>query len=342
MEPQPSGWEVVEVEGVTQPRRSVVVAHSASGRTPVVLVHGIIDNVWRWLTPADATAHGVRIPDRTTLVPLFDLEQTISNPLGTFPRLWAGSGLLQRLSEEQIPAVAYSYQDRVQAVACMTDAVEALHRIVEWSLRHWQTPRVDLLGHSRGGLVCRHALLTDSPAMTAERFRRSVGRLIAVCTPHQGSRIAAVAGPLMATFTQFESVGEKLGSALPAWIAPGSSWLAHVRDFITNIGQLTADSAEVQTAACCRLPELPGGYFALAGSSPAYFSCQLPMMGQLRLPPTLAIPELTDTEGDMAVSVASALDIPDAAATRMHILPLNHLAASVSPAAHNQLIAWLR
>lgn len=339
----PGQLQLVEIENVSRPKCSVVVVPGRPEQMPVVLVHGILDNVWQWLTPRrNGPAPPIPLAERPPLRPLFDNDRPLRSSFGTVPRLYQGRGLLERLSDQGLPAVAYSYQDRRTAVAPMGDAVERLHRVAAWAVERWKSPRLILLGHSRGGLVCRHAMLHDSSVMSAREFRGLAHQLITVCTPHLGSQLARVSSPLNRAFAQLERWKGPLSERLAAIDLPGSRVLGHFRAFVTNMSQLTPDSEEVQEAASRRLPRLEGGYFAIAGNVATYFLCEIARLGRVRLPPAIDIPEFTDGEGDMAVRLPSALDIPDGVSERTRVARVNHLTANLDPRVQGILLSWIR
>ena len=114
------------------------------------------------------------------------------------------------------------------------------------------------------------------------------------------------------------------------------------KQFVTNLSQLTPQASEIQAAATALLPDLPGGYFAIAGDVPTFLRADFPMLGAVRLPPSLPIPELTDGAGDMAVSVDSALDIPNRNATNSRVFPVNHMTVTLDRQVQDTVIDWLR
>ncbi|MCH6552317.1 MAG: hypothetical protein IH804_09945 [Planctomycetes bacterium] len=219
----------------------------------------------------------------------------------------------------------------------MTEALEKLHRVAAWVTSRWPAPRLHLVGHSRGGLVCRHALLGDSAVMTAADFLGRVDRLITICTPHLGSSLAGVSVPIKKTLARLDGLAAKLAEPTADARAP----LEGLRALLENLSQLTPDSDEVRRAASESLPPLPGGYFAIAGSVPTFFACELPVVGRLRIPPPLPrVREFSDGQGDMAVSIESALDIPGRTPDRTLVLPVNHITATYDPAVHEALLEW--
>ena len=328
----PIKLESVVVPGVNSATCSVVRTVGIDTGVPVILVHGILDNLGRWLTPEQSRRFRLALSDARSLVPMFDLQTQA--PL---PRLWEGDGLLTRLGEEGVPAVAYTYQDWQTPVADMAVAVEKLHRVLAWAMQCWRASRVCLIGHSRGGLVCRHALITDSAVMSAGQFRDRVDRLITLCTPHRGSRLAEVSRPLRLAIDEARKLRDSLRDSWRIVASLDTQWLDHFGSFLSNLSELRPGSAEVRQCSVDKLPALPGGYYALAGTNPTY----LPVVADLRLPPALPLPELTAGQGDMAVAVASALDIPEADAQRTVALPVNHLTAARDHRVHDAVLEWL-
>ncbi|QDU59818.1 PGAP1-like protein [Planctomycetes bacterium Pan216] len=335
--------DFVEIEGVTGERQSALAVVEGDGPYPVILVHGIMDNLRRWITQREALQRALVLPEPRGSLPLFDCDHLRSGRFGNLPRLLEGAGLLPRLAEEEIPAVAYSYQKPFDLpVAPMEDAIAKLHRTILWALERWGAQRVILVGHSRGGLVCRHALLYDSPVMPARRARRLVDRSIAIATPHRGSRFANLSTTVGQNFGRFERLFTLLESFRSTRRSRFLDWFARFQALTANFSLLAPGSEEVSRAKSSDLPTLPGGYYAIAGCSATYFRCEVPVIGKLRLPPTGTIPEFIDGQGDMAVSLESALDIPDPSPHRTRIRPYNHETITFSPRVHDTLVHWIR
>ncbi len=337
MDPQAPPFELIDLPGVTTPQCSVVAVDGEPGRIPTLFVHGIIDNVRRWITPDDDGGAGLDLPDPTMSPVIFDPHRSRTIAGATVSARFEGAGLLERFARLGRPAVAFSYQDRRRPVACMAEALEKLHRVAAWACVRWGARRLHLVGHSRGGLVCRHALLGDSAVMSAADFLGRVDRLITICTPHLGSSLAGVSVPLKKTLARLGGLAAKLAEPAADARAP----LEGFRALLENLSQLTPDSDEVRRAASESLPPLPGGYFAIAGSVPTFFACELPLVGRLRIPPPLPrVREFSDGKGDMAVAIESALDIPGRAPDRTLVLPVNHVTATYDPAVHEALLEW--
>ncbi len=337
MDPQAPPFELIDLPGVTTPQCSVIAVDGAPGRAPTLFVHGIIDNVRRWLSPSNEPGDRFELPDPALSPVIFDPARSRTVAGATVSARLEGDGLLERFGREGRPAVAFSYQDRRRPVAGMAEAVEKLHRVAAWALVRWRAPRLHLVGHSRGGLVCRHALLGDSAFMTAADFLGRVDRLITISTPHRGSSLAGVSVPLKKALRRLNGLAAKLGESAAEATAP----LEGLRALLENISQLTPDSHEVRRAASENLPPLPGGYFAIAGNVPTFFACELPVVGRLRIPPPLpGVREFSDGQGDMAVAVESALDIPGPDPGRCRVLPVNHVTATYDAAVHEAVLEW--
>ena len=145
-------FELIDIRGVSTPQCSVVAIDGAAGRTPTIFVHGIIDNVWRWITGPEAESQRLELTDPALAPVPFDPHrtQTIAHATTVSPR-FEGTGLLRQFAEKGLPGAAFSYQDRKTPVAGMADAVEKLHRVARWTAERWKTPRLNLVGHSRPG-----------------------------------------------------------------------------------------------------------------------------------------------------------------------------------------------
>lgn len=328
--------EAVSIPGVTTTRRGAVFG--LGRRAPVLLVHGIFDNLRRWITAAECSALALELPDYTKPVPLF------ARPAGgdfAWPPLFETSGLLARLAREGFSVLAFSYQDAFTPCLPMTHAVEALHRAAAWALERTGGESIDLVGFSRGGLICRQALHIDSPAMNSLEFRRRTRRLVSICSPFAGTSLARVLGRMEESLVKAESAVGSLGSFARGRAAPSLADLAAFRAMFASLASLTPDSQEIRLSAAAAMPPLADGSFAIAGSRADYFSCRLPILGEFRLPPRLEIDELIDGKGDVAVAVESALDIPGRSVDRTCVLPANHFTAAYDAAVHDQVVRWL-
>lgn len=335
----------VAIDGFDSPLRSAVASPASCHGVPAVFVHGIFENIWKWLTPAEAAAHGFALPDHRLAAPRFEFSVDAGLPIQV-SRPMAEVGLLESCSRAALPVLAYSYQDLAEPVAPMAKAVEAVHRAALFAMERWRTDRIQLVGHSRGGLVCRHALIRDSAALRASEFRRHVHRLTTIATPHRGSRLAEGLQTIDRAIDRFETFRDRLVSLSPVFAAAASAvrpWkpLRMLRDSIAHLAQLTPDSEEVRGAASERMPDLPGGYFAVAGESTVYFRCDLPMLRSFRFPPAFPIPELTDGLGDIAVAVHSAWDIPHATAANRVRIGVNHFTNTFDLRVHQAVIDWI-
>lgn len=342
----PADWanalRVVQIDGVSAPRFSAVIAPGAPGRVPTIFVHGIVDSLWRWLTVEEAGRHGLVLPDWRKPLPRFQPLPADPTRRLALPRLHEGASLLARCCQEGLPALAYSYHNRRLPLVHIDQAVAKLHATTAWALKFWRAPCVHLVGHSWGGLVCRQALLRDSPVMSAAAFQRVARSLITIATPHRGSRLAEVARPLVRAYAKVDALMDALGPRWPGLGGKAGKPFEYFREFVHNISQLTPDSAIVRESAIERLPPLPGGYFAVAGNVATYVCCAVPLMGRIQLPPALNLPELTNGQGDMAVAIDSALAIPDASAARTAIAPVNHFIDAFDRQVHEAVIRWIR
>lgn len=330
-----------DAAGLTGPRRSLVATAGATAGRPVILIHGIFDNVWRWITASEARAAKLAIPEWAKPLPLFSLEP-IPEARVVVPAPLSCVGLLERMRTEGMACVAYSYQDAFEPIAPMARAVEALHLAIQWSIERYRSPDVDLVGFSRGGLVARHALLIDSATMSAAACRDRVHRVISLASPLVGTSIATVTGSLHEWLNNTESVIASVASYWPGREAPSPSRFAPLLDLFVGIAGMTHDADEIRLASPDRLPSLAGGYQAIAGDVARYFVARLPMVGEIRVPPPFDVPELTDGSGDLLVSVNSALSIPDPIPAALRTLPVSHLTATYDPRVHDALLSWLR
>ena len=334
---------LVNIKGVTSGRCSAIATGAQeAAAAPIVFVHGILDSVYRWVTPADLAAAGLALRDDRIPAPVYDVALSQAGRLGTMCGLMAGQGLLTEADARGLPAVAYSYQDVDVPVQTMASAVERLHRAADWAMQYWGATRVSVVGHSRGGLVARHALVTDSPVMTAREFQHRVGRLVTIATPHLGSKLAHVMGPLIGAFGHFERANRRIARLLESFHAPALDPLLGLRQMVANVAQLTPDADEIVAVATASLPKLSEGYFAIAGSDPTCFWCELPVVGRLEWPPLLPVPELTPGQGDCAVAVPSALDIPGGESSTTACHRLNHLSIALGSGVQRDVFRWLQ
>lgn len=333
------GLRIIDIEQVTTAGRSAVYCEGNPGVTPVIMVHGIMDTVRRWVSSEDERTFGIRLIEFPP-PPMFHLSQTLEGKLGRFPAFWKGPGLLATLCRHRIPAVAFTYQDSLHPIANMCDAVTTLHRMIDWAKEHWKVSQVDLIGHSRGGLVIRHALCSDSSVMRAREACKSTRHVIALCSPFGGSKVANVVQPIVGTIEMFERMVSAVSQPI---LGDRLNWLHTLnpfRQFILNLGQLAPESEEVVCLGRT-LPEIRGQFFAIAGSDPRYFSCDIKGLGTVRLPPSLFFEELMPGAGDLVVAVRSALNLPVENSSHHRVLPVNHVSAPFDPAVQEQIVRWL-
>lgn len=285
---------------------------------PVVLVHGIHDNIRRWM-------HSIPgLPDPDWSVPSFD---PVAPPSPISPRHERKLRLLEQLDARGLRGLAFSYQrpDLTRgAIRSLAEATDALDVMVERARERFDSDVVALVCHSRGGLVARSFL---SRAGAAPK----VHRLVTLATPHEGSGVASAGDEILKRVAA-------MTAAIREWITLGV--LADFEALLGGYRNLSARCEEIETLRAAGFPSLPGGIAAAAGDVAAYLRYKIPfregsLPGDLRALSFLDIPEFRDGEGDMVVSVASALAVPAGSATR--VFRANHLTLCHEPEA----IEWI-
>ncbi len=145
---------------------------------------------------------------------------------------------------------------------------------------------------------------------------------------------------------RFENFRTAVFAALPTLANAMSThpWepLSRIRQIVANTASLTPTSEEVRVAATENMPVLEGGYNAVAGTSTVYFRCDVPLLRSFRFPPAFPIPELTDGQGDIAVAIPSALDIPNPTAANTAQFDVNHFTNTYDTRIHDTLVRWLK
>jgi pimeloyl-ACP methyl ester carboxylesterase len=131
-------------------------------------------------------------------------------------------GLYPLLEAEGHPVVSWTQTDTIGTIE---NSVDELERVVAFAKEEYDADRVVLVGHSRGGLVCRGYL-------RRHREDPHVAALVTIGTPHKGTRMATLDDRLLGL------VADGVAGLLPV---PGSKllvqavinlvrrlWLSHV------------------------------------------------------------------------------------------------------------------
>jgi pimeloyl-ACP methyl ester carboxylesterase len=100
-------------------------------------------------------------------------------------------GLYPLLEAEGHPVVSWTQTDTVGPI---DSSVDELERAVAFAKEEYGADRVILVGHSRGGLVCRGYL-------RRHRENPDVAALVTLATPHQGTRLATLDDRLLEVVT---------------------------------------------------------------------------------------------------------------------------------------------
>jgi len=274
---------------------------------PVVLVHGIHDNLRRFLHPLDG------LSDRDFAIPAFDPDVP---PRPVSPREARKVRLLEALHDRGLRALAYSYQRpglRSSAILPLDDAVRGLDSMIERARSRFDSDDVTIAGHSRGGLVARACLARPGVA-------RKVAKLVTLATPHEGSAVATLGE---------EAIARGLAMAERAASAVRLDFVAAIATLFRSYRALAPRGEEIERLRAEGFPILRAGIAAAAGDVSAFVRYALPF-GSGAFPgdlaarfPALSVPEFRDGEGDMLVSVASALAVPEGSRTR--VFGANHL-----------------
>jgi len=274
---------------------------------PFVFVHGIHDNIHRWLHPIEG------LPDPVWNVPTFD---PVAPPQPIFsPRFERKRRFLETLDARGLRGLAFSYQrpnTTSRMIRPLAEAVDGLATMVDRARERFDADRVTIVGHSRGGLVARSYLARRGSAA-------KVHSLVTLATPHEGSGVASVSEGLLARVA-------KIAAAIRAKIE--IDVLADFETLLDGYCSLTTSCDDVESLRKAGFPSLPGGIAAAAGDLAAFLRFKLPfyegaLPGVLAAFAKLDIPEFADGQGDMVVSVASALAVPKGSPTR--VFHANHL-----------------
>jgi pimeloyl-ACP methyl ester carboxylesterase len=337
-----STLESVSLHGVTDARRSLLVSEGTGDRPPIVLVHGMLDSIFTWITPEEAEARGLEeLGDWKAELLRFADEPRRRGAFGAMPSRFGGAGLLPALERQDHRAVAYSYQDPWERIAPLDRAVRRLQRVISFACERFQAERVRVVAYNRGGLVARHALLRNTRVMSARECVRRVDRLITIGTPFKGTAGLGGPGPVRSAFEEFGRFEGLLSSILPSFRDEHGSPGEALHDYLDAHARLTPDCSEVRMADKSRLPRLPGGYRAIAGNRPAWLECRLPLVNRVSFPPASELPAWTPGLGDLAVDVDSALDIPEPWFDSTAVVPVNHLNLPLDHRVHAVVSRWV-
>ncbi len=116
-------------------------------------------------------------------------------------------GLFPLLEAEGHPVVSWTQEDTLGAIE---DSVHEVEQVVAFAKAEYGAEHVVLVGHSRGGLLCRAYL-------RRHRDDPDVAALVTIGTPHKGSRVAFLDDQLL------DVICSGVGALLPF---PGGSLLA--------------------------------------------------------------------------------------------------------------------
>jgi pimeloyl-ACP methyl ester carboxylesterase len=108
-------------------------------------------------------------------------------------------GLYPLLEAEGHPVVSWTQADTIGA---LESSVDELEQVVAFSKAEYKSESVILVGHSRGGLLCRAYL-------RRHRDDPDVAALVTIGTPHKGSRVAILDDTLL------EVICSGVGALLP-------------------------------------------------------------------------------------------------------------------------------
>ncbi len=283
------------------------VGGDADPSPPVVFVHGVIDNVRRWAHPV-AGMNETENP--------FPVFEPTSPRTGVSPTTKLDLRLLEVLEGSRMRGLAFSYQVTAvggRTIAPLGEATDMLKAMVSTACERFGVDSVVIVAHSRGGLVTR-AVLEDAPT------RRRVRKVITLATPHMGSEVAHAGRRIL----------DGAASFLDAFMAKlPLDALTELRLLVDGFANLAPLSEEIRQIGRIGFPDLPRGWAAAAGTEAAYLRISMPPFGRISIPGALTrfaptnLAEFRDGEGDMVVSVTSALAVPSETPTAR--FPGNHL-----------------
>lgn len=267
------------------------VFHKGEKDRPLLLfVHGMGMNVKAWSEPSKAMIIGGKYPLKALLRPGDEMETSFGD-----------------MGRRGFPVLSWTQSRPVGPIGTAVDELKSVIR----QYRGYSTSGVVLIGHSRGGLICRKYLEESDPSVRA---------LITLASPHRGTGMAKWAVALSPVSSVLKSVvqgasKEEVDSAFQRVLAfltssglrellPGSKFFLNIRD-----------------------KKLKGvRYISAGGTNPNLLDAISPSLTELisKVLPDHVVPEeMRQGYGDGLVSAASAV-LPYADVHRD--FPVNHAA----------------
>lgn len=309
-----------------------LILHEGRAEKPaVVLIHGLGMTRHFWGNPA--------------LCPVLGEAATLQIFLGNRPERTeqgifslgnshaARQGVWDRLADAGYCLAAWSQAEPLGPVAL---AIDELAQVLVAVREQWPGKKVILLGHSRGGLIARSALLSGRSGQIAA--------LVTLGSPHGGTKMASLGAYL-------QPVGKVLQSMLPGEASGTvSAVLKRISVFLASpaIGELRAESAFVGSLAAPLPQDLPT--LSFAGSAPDLFrlyyrisrdsrwrSLSLPELLAKAVPARHLPEEMQAGLGDGLVRLESAR----LGGSVFEAHECNHVALAFSPAVQDKIARFL-
>ena len=156
----------------------------AGDRLPIIFVHGWGGTRHSWDDMAGEPAPP--LPDPDTVEPAGKHWHPPLLPIAGYrvrvPTQPPAQGLYPLLEAEGHPVVSWTQTD---SIGTIDSTVDELERVVAYAKEEYGADRVILVGHSRGGLVCRGYL-------RRHRDDPDVAALVTLGTPHKGTRVVTL------------------------------------------------------------------------------------------------------------------------------------------------------
>ncbi|MBS1251092.1 MAG: hypothetical protein MAG451_00122 [Anaerolineales bacterium] len=168
-------------------------APSVGDRLPVICVHGWGGTKHSWDDMAGEP--DPPLPEPGTQEPAGKHWHPPPLPLAGYrvrvPTQPPAPGLSPLLEAEGHPVLSWTQTDSIGAI---DSTVDELEQVVAFAKVEYGTDRVILVGHSRGGMVCRSYL-------RRHRDDPDVAALVTIGTPHKGTRVATLDDRLLGLIT---------------------------------------------------------------------------------------------------------------------------------------------